>query len=206
MSQVAPRVERISPSLTLQINAEAAAMERGHEDIARLGAGEPDFDTPDFIKQAAHSAIDRGDTGYTPVTGKTELRSAVAAKFRRDNGLRFSPDQVMATCGAKQALYDVCQTLLRPGDEAVIPRPYWVTYPAQVQLAEARPVFVDTDPADGFRLDPDALADALGDSTRLVFLNSPNNPTGRVYAAEELGAIAEVLRGHPQVYVVSDDI
>jgi len=206
MSHYAPRVERIQPSLTLQINAEAAAMERGHEDVARLGAGEPDFDTPDAIKRAAHSAIDEGDTGYTAVCGTPALREAVRRKFQRDNGLDFTDEQVMVTCGAKQALYDICQTLLRPGDEAIIPRPYWVTYPAQVMMAEAEPVFVDTDEENGFRLSADELAGAIGERTRVVFVNSPNNPTGRVYSRDELGAVAEVLRQHPGVYVISDDI
>jgi len=205
----ADRVERIQPSLTLKINAEAAAIQadhRGGEAVARLGAGEPDFETPDNIKLAAHQAIDRGFTHYTAVDGYPGLKQAVVEKFRRDNDLTFANDQVLVTCGAKQALYDLCQTLLRPGDEAVIPRPYWVTYPAQVTLAEAQAVYLDLDAKDDYRPRPDRLDAALTDATRLVFLNSPNNPTGRIYDRDTLGAIAEVLRRYPRTFVVSDEI
>ena len=206
MTTYAQRVERIQPSLTLKINAEAAAMERGGEHVARLGAGEPDFDTPEPIKQAAHEAIDAGYTKYTAVAGFPELRQAVREKFRRDNALEFDDDQVVVTNGAKQALYDVCQTLLRPGDQAVIPRPYWITYPAQVHLAEAEPVFIDAPMEEHFSISPDRLDAALNERTRLLFINSPNNPSGRVYRRVELEAIAEVLRSYPDVYVISDDI
>ncbi len=207
MFEPAPRVQCVDPSLTLQINAEAVAMERCGEAVANLGMGEPDFDTPPFVKAAAHAAIDDGYTGYTAVDGYPALKRAVCAKLWRDNALRFEPEQVMITCGAKQALYDVCQTVLRPGDEAVIPCPYWVTYPAQVKLAEATPRFVAMERRDGrFTLDPAALEASLNASTRLVFLNSPHNPTGRVFDRDELGAVAEVLRGYPDVQIVSDDI
>ncbi|MBI1191435.1 MAG: aminotransferase class I/II-fold pyridoxal phosphate-dependent enzyme [Tepidisphaera sp.] len=202
----APRVERVRPSLTLQINAEAAAMERGHENVARLGAGEPDFDTPEHIRQAAHQAIEAGYTRYTAVDGYPDLRAAVREKFARDNDLQFADEEVMVTCGAKQALSDLAQVLLRSGDEAVIPRPYWVSYPAQVTLAEADPVFVDAPMDEDFTIAPERLDAALGERTRLLYLNSPNNPTGRVYRRAELEAIAEVLRRHPRVWVVSDDI
>ncbi|MGD8710560.1 MAG: pyridoxal phosphate-dependent aminotransferase [Ectothiorhodospiraceae bacterium] len=206
MADIAPRVNRIKPSLTLQINAEAAAMQRGGENVARLGAGEPDFDTPAPIRQAAHDAIDAGFTRYTAVAGDEALREAVAEKFRRDNDLVFDSGQILVTCGAKQALYDVSQTLLRPGDEAIIPRPYWVSYPAQVMLAEAEPVFVDLKPDEGFTLDAARLEAAMSERTRLLFLNSPHNPTGRILSRRELEDVAGVLRRHPEVYVVSDEI
>ncbi|MCC4309827.1 pyridoxal phosphate-dependent aminotransferase [Alcanivorax marinus] len=200
------RVESIQPSLTLKINAEAAALQQGGERVARLGAGEPDFDTPAPIKEAAHSAIDRGFTHYTAVDGTDDLKAAVREKFRRDNDLDFAQDQVMVTCGAKQALYDLCQTLLGPGDEAVVPRPYWVTYPAQVTLAGAQPVYWDLCAEDDYLPDPDRLASAFTHRTRVVFLNSPNNPTGRVYDEDRLRRLAEVFRRHPQVWVICDDI
>ncbi len=177
----ADRVERIQPSLTLKINAEAAAIQadrRGGDAVARLGAGEPDFETPDGVKRAAHQAIDRGFTHYTAVDGYDGLKQAVRKKFRRDNNLHFQDDQVLVTCGAKQALYDLCQTLLRPGDEAVVPRPYWVTYPAQVTLAEAQTVYLDLDAEDGYLPRAERLNAALTDATRLVFLNSPITPPG----------------------------
>lgn len=202
----AERVERIQPSLTLKINAEAAAMERGDESVARLGAGEPDFDTPDAIKRAAHSAIDEGYTGYTAVDGYPELKQAVRDKFKRDNNLDFNDDQVLVSCGAKQALFDLCQTLLQPGDEAVIPRPYWVTYPAQVMLAGADPVYLDAPAEERYTVTADRLRAAIHQRTRLVFLNTPNNPTGRIYSRRELGEIAEVLREYPRVNIVSDEI
>lgn len=206
MSRYAQRVERIQPSLTLKINAEAAAMERGGENVARLGAGEPDFDTPGSIKNAAHAAIDRGYTGYTAVTGYGGLRDAVREKFRRDNDLHFGDGEILVTCGAKQSLYDICQTLLRPGDQAILPRPCWVTYPAQVQLAEAEPVYLDTRMEEGFTIDPQRLDERINERTRLLFINSPNNPTGRVYTEDELNGIAAVLKRHPHVHVISDDI
>lgn len=202
----AERVERIQPSLTLKINAEAAAMERGDESVARLGAGEPDFDTPDHIKRAAHSAIDEGHTGYTEVDGYPELKEAVRDKFRRDNDLHFETEQILVSCGAKQALYDICQTLLQPGDEAVVPRPYWVTYPAQVMLAGADPVYLDAPAEENYRITPERLKAALHKDTRLLFLNTPNNPTGRIYSEEELNAIAEVLREYPRLWIISDEI
>ena len=200
------RVENIQPSLTLKINAEAAALQRGGERVARLGAGEPDFDTPAAIKEAAHSAIDRGFTHYTAVDGYPDLKAAVREKFRRDNDLVFGDDQVLVGCGAKQALFDLCQALLGPGDEAVVPRPYWVTYPAQVILAGAEPVYFDLDAEDGYLPDPDRLEASFTARTRLLFLNSPNNPTGRIYDEDRLRRLAAVIRRHPRLWVVSDEI
>lgn len=206
MSNYSQRIARVSPSMTLQINAEAAAMQEGGEDVARLGAGEPDFDTPEPIKDAARRAIDRGFTNYTAAAGTRSLKEAVCDKFQRENNLAFSPENIMVTCGAKQSLYNLCQTLLETGDEAVVPQPYWVSYPAQVTMAEAEPVFAQCDPDEGFTLRSRALEAAISERTRVVFLNSPNNPTGRIYDREELAAIGEVLRKHPDITIVCDEI
>ncbi|WP_101674307.1 pyridoxal phosphate-dependent aminotransferase [Alloalcanivorax mobilis] len=202
----AQRVERIQPSLTLKINAEAAALQNGDGSVARLGAGEPDFDTPEAIKRAAHRAIDEGYTHYTAVDGYPALKQAVRDKFRRDNDLAFDSDEILVSCGAKQALYNICQTLLQPGDEALVPRPYWVTYPAQVMLAGADPVYVDAPAEEGYTLTAERLQAAITARTRLVFLNSPNNPTGRVYRDSELADIADLLRQHSRLCIVSDEI
>ncbi|WP_148861326.1 pyridoxal phosphate-dependent aminotransferase [Marinobacter fonticola] len=206
MSDYAQRIARVSPSMTLQINAEAAAMQDGGEDVARLGAGEPDFDTPEPIKAAAKRAIDEGFTHYTAAAGTQSLKRAVCDKFRRENNLTYAPENIMVTCGAKQSLYNLCQTLLQPGDEAIVPQPYWVSYPAQVTMAEGEPVFVQCDPDEGFTLKPTALEAAISERTRLVFLNSPNNPTGRIYDRAELAAIGEVLRKYPGILIVCDEI
>lgn len=206
MSNYSQRIARVSPSMTLQINAEAAAMQEGGEDVARLGAGEPDFDTPEPIKDAARRAIDRGFTNYTAAAGTQSLKEAICDKFQRENDLVFSPENIMVTCGAKQSLYNLCQTLLETGDEAVVPQPYWVSYPAQVTMAEAEPVFAQCDPDEGFTLRSSALEAAISERTRVVFLNSPNNPTGRIYDREELAAIGDVLRKHPDITVVCDEI
>lgn len=206
MDDIAPRVERIGASLTLQMSAEAAAEQKAGADVVCLGAGEPDFDTPDHIKRAAKQAIDAGETGYTAPAGRDELKGAIRDKLKRENSLEFQADEIIVTCGAKQALYDLCQDLLQLGDEAIIPCPYWVSYPAMTKLAGADPVYVKTQMDNGFRIDPDCLDSAFNGSTRLVFLNSPNNPTGQVYTESELMALGEVLEAHPRTYVVTDDI
>lgn len=206
MIDFSPRVARVSASMTLKINAEAAALQAGGTNVARLGAGEPDFDTPENIKRAARQAIDDGFTHYTAIDGYTGLKEAVQAKFRRENRLDYGLENIMVTCGAKQGLYNICQTLIRPGDEAVIPQPYWVSYPAMVIMAEGEPVFARCPMEAGFRLTPGALDDAISNKTRLVFLNSPHNPTGRVYTADEFADIGEVLRRYPDLFIVCDEI
>jgi aspartate aminotransferase len=175
-------------------------------DVLSLSAGEPDFPTPDHVVAAAIDAIRRGDTRYTPVAGSTRLRSAVAAKFRRENGLDTSEDQVLVSSGAKQSCYNACQALLGPGNEAIVIAPYWVSYPDMIRLAGAEAVIVSTTPENGFRLSPQQLDAAITPRTRLLFLNSPCNPTGAVHDAEDWRGLGEVLARHPRIHVLADDI
>ncbi len=171
-----------------------------------MGAGEPDFDTPQFIKDAAIAAIGAGETKYTPVDGTTALKDAIRDKFSRDNGLEYSREQVLVSCGGKQSLFNLCIALLGPGDEAIIPAPYWVSYPDMVLLAGAEPVIVDTGIEQDFKIMPSQLQEAITERTRLLFLNSPSNPTGASYSRTELAALGEVLSDHSQVVIASDDI
>ncbi len=200
------RVGRIQPSPTLAITARAAALRAAGQDVIGLGAGEPDFDTPDHIKEAAIAAIRDGQTKYTPVDGTPALKQAVIDKFARDNDLSYVPDQILVSCGGKQSFFNLAQAVLDPGDEVVIPAPYWVSYPDMVRLAGGEPVIVPTDAAQRFKLAPDQLAQALGPRTRLVVINSPSNPTGMAYDRDELAALGEVLRAHPRVLVATDDM
>ncbi len=204
--ELSQRVQRIKPSPTLAITAKAAQLRSEGKDIIGLGAGEPDFDTPAHIRQAAVEAIDQGHTRYTPVAGILELRQAVCEKFRRDNGQDYDPEQVLVSVGAKQGLYNLTQALLSPGDEAIIPSPYWVSYPDMVLLADGDPVIVRCGIDQGFKMTPRELEAAITPKTRLLFLNSPSNPTGAVYTEAELRALGEVLRQHPRIVVASDDI
>ena len=203
---VSNRLARVQPSATGAVLARATELIREGRSIIRLGAGEPDFETPEFIKTAAIDAIERGETRYTPVGGSAELKAAVIAKYRRDNGLDFTPQQIIVTSGAKQSLFNLCLAALGPGDEAIVPAPYWVSYPEMVRMADATPVILETGMANGFRMSPEALRDALTPRTRLVFINSPSNPTGAAYSPEELQALGEVLEAWPDVLIVSDDI
>jgi aspartate aminotransferase len=200
------RVQRIKPSPTLAVTARAAAMKAAGQDVIGLGAGEPDFDTPDHIKEAAKRALDRGFTKYTAVDGIPSLKQAVIRKFARDNGLTYAPDQVVVSVGGKQAFYNLAQALLDPGDEVVIPAPYWVSYPDMVLLADGTPVIVEAGVEQGFKIRPEQLDRAIGHRTRMVVINSPSNPTGVCYSRAELAALGEVLRGHPQVLVATDDM
>ncbi len=203
---LSPRVRQLKPSPTLAVTARAKALKAEGRDIIGLGAGEPDFDTPDHIKEAAIAAIRAGQTKYTAVDGTPELKAAVVEKFARENDLHFEPDQILVSCGGKHSFYNLCQALLGPGDEAVIPAPYWVSYPPMVELAGARPVIVQAPQSQGFKITPEQLEAALTERTRLFVLNSPSNPTGAVYDEGELRALGEVLARHPQVIVASDDI
>jgi len=200
------RVRELQPSATVNITRRAIELRDGGRDVIALSAGEPDFDTPEHIKQAAIDAIRAGDTKYTAVDGTARLKRAIAAKFRAENGLSFEADQIVVTSGAKQACFNTCQALLDDADEALIPAPYWVSYPDMVRLAGARPVIVQTRPADDFVLRPENVAAAITARTRLLILNSPNNPTGAVYPSEVLSKLADILRERPQVAVLSDDI
>jgi len=204
--ELSPRVRNLKPSPTLALTARAKALRDAGQDIIGLGAGEPDFDTPEHIKAAAIAAIEGGQTKYTPVDGTPELKAAVREKFLRENGLDYALDQILVSCGGKHSFYNLCQALLAPGDEVVVPAPYWVSYPPMVELAGARPVIVPARQDNGFKLTPEELEAAITPATRLFVLNSPSNPTGAVYGEEELRALGEVLRRHPQVLVASDDI
>ena len=203
---IAPRLGRIKPSPTLAVTQKAAELKAQGRDIISLGAGEPDFDTPQPIKDAAKAAIDRGETKYTAVDGTPALKDAIIAKFKRENGLTFTRDQITVGTGGKQVLYNAIMATVGAGDEVIIPAPYWVSYPDMVNLAEGTPVFVDTDAANGFKLSPGVLARAITPHTKWLILNSPSNPCGGAYTAAELKALADVLLQHPQVYVLTDDI
>ena len=200
------RVQRIKPSPTLAVTALAAQLRAEGRDVIGLGAGEPDFDTPEHIKQAAIEAIHAGMTKYTPVDGTPQLKQAVIDKFRRDNGLEYAPDQILVSCGGKQSFYNLCQALLNPGDEVVIPAPYWVSYPDMVLLAEGKPVIVSAGQDQHFKLRQEQLERALTDRSKLFVLNSPSNPTGVAYTREELAQLGEVLRRFPHVLVATDDM
>ena len=203
---LADRVSRIKPSATLAITARANQIRAEGRDILSLAAGEPDFDTPGHVKEAAIAAIREGKTKYTAVAGTPSLKDAVISKFRNDNGLEYSSNEVMISCGAKQVIYNLCQALLNDGDEVIIPAPYWVSYPDIVLLAGGRPVIVTGRSENQNKITAEDLERSISDRTRLLVLNSPSNPTGIAYTRDELGALGGVLERHPQVFVISDDI
>ncbi len=200
------RVQSVKPSATLAITARAKELKAQGKDIIGLGAGEPDFDTPEHIKQAAIEAIQAGFTKYTAVDGTPSLKQAIIAKFERDNGLRYQPDQILVSCGGKQSFFNLAQAYLNPGDEVIIPAPYWVSYPDMVLLADGKPVIIQAGLEQGFKITPEQLQIAITDKTRLVVLNSPSNPTGVAYTKAELAALGEVLRRHPNILIASDDM
>ncbi|MGI9331152.1 MAG: aminotransferase class I/II-fold pyridoxal phosphate-dependent enzyme, partial [Gammaproteobacteria bacterium] len=203
---VSQRVQRVKPSPTMAVTALAAELRAQGRDIIGLGAGEPDFDTPAHIKAAGVAAIEAGLTKYTAVDGTVELREAIADKFRRDNGLSYAKDQILVSSGAKQSCYNVCIAVLNQGDEAIVPAPYWVSYPDMIKLAEAEPVIIPASISDGFKITPKALEAAITEKTRLMFLNSPSNPTGAAYTAAELQALGDVLSRHPNIVIAADDM
>jgi len=196
----------VRPSPTGAVLSLAAELRAAGRDILSLGAGEPDFDTPDHIKAAAVSAIDAGYTKYTPIDGSAELKAAICRKFERENQLTFSSSQVLVTCGAKQALFNLCLALLGPGDEAIVPAPYWVSYPDMVRLADAEPVFIPAGIEQDFKITAAQLEAAITPRSRLLILNSPSNPTGASYSRGELQALGAVLARHPQIVIAADDI
>ncbi len=204
--ELAQRLQRIRPSATVSITARAQRLREQGRDIIVLSVGEPDFATPEHIKAAASQALARNDTKYTPVDGARALKDAIVAKLERDNRLAYSPEQVLVSTGAKQSCYNACLALLDPGDEAIVPAPYWVSYPDMVRLAEGEPVIVATTAEQGFKMTAEQLARAITPRTRLLILNSPCNPTGAVYSAAEWRALGEVLRDYPRVVVLSDEI
>ena len=199
-------IKRIQPSATLAVTAKAAELKRQGRDIIGLGAGEPDFDTPDFVKAAAIEAIHRGETKYTNVDGTPALKEAVRAKFKRDNGLEYALDQVTVNVGGKQTIFNALVATIGPGDEVVIPAPYWVSYPDIVSFTGAKPVFVEAGIDAGFKITAEQLDAAVTPRTRWVILNSPSNPTGSAYTADELKALGAVIERHPHVWVLSDDM
>ena len=206
MSLTAERLDRVSPSKTIAISTKARALKAAGRDVISLSAGEPDFDTPDNIKQAAIRAIQAGETKYTDVAGTLALRRAVAAKFMRDSNLEYTPDEIMVSTGGKQIIYNAMVATLNAGDEVVIPSPCWVSYPDIVALADGTPVIVPCGQNNGFKLLPEDLEAAITPRTKWFMLNSPSNPTGAAYTAAELRALADVLLRHPHVWVLTDDI
>jgi len=200
------RVQQIKPSPTLAVAAKAGQLKAEGRDIIGLGTGEPDFDTPEHIKQAAVEAIGQGFTKYTPVDGIVELKAAIIDKFSRDNGLHYEPSQILVSSGGKQSIFNLAQAMLEAGDEVIIPAPYWVSYPDIVLLAGAKPVIIDTSIEQDFKITAEQLEQTINEKTRLVFLNSPSNPSGKAYSAEELRALADVLLAHPHVMVATDDM
>jgi len=204
--QLSDRVNSIKPSPTLAVTAKAAELKAAGHDIIGLGAGEPDFATPQHIKEAAKKAIDEGFTHYTAVDGIPELKQAIIAKLSRDNKLTYKPEQILVSCGAKHSIFNLMQALLNPGDEVVIPAPFWVSYPDMAVLAGAKPVAVYAGIEQGFKITPAQLDAAITPKTKLLILCSPSNPTGVAYTDAELAALGVVLRKHPQVLIMSDDI
>lgn len=206
MLQLSAALARIRPSPTVAITGRALELKAAGRDIIALSAGEPDFDTPEHIRAAGMAAISEGRTRYTPVDGIPELKRAIVAKFARENGLAYGVDQITVGTGGKQVIFNALLATLDPGDEVLIPAPYWVSYPDIVRLAGATPVILPTTVENGFRLTPGALAGAITERTKWLILNSPGNPTGAAYARDEIAALAQVLLAHPQVLVMADDI
>lgn len=202
------RINRIQPSPTLAVSAKAKAMRAAGEDVLSFDVGEPDFDTPQHIKDAAITALLGGDTKYTPATGTPKFREAICRKLERENGLQYTPDQIVVSSGGKHSLYNIFQSILNPGDEVIIPAPYWVSYPDQVLLADGVPVILPTTDKEGFKISAEQLREALQSHSRVkaFVLNSPSNPTGAVYTPEQLKEIAQVLDEHPDVLVITDEI
>jgi aspartate aminotransferase len=203
---LANRVQRVKPSPTLAVTARVAELRAAGKDIIGLGAGEPDFDTPDHIKAAAIKAINEGFTRYTAVDGTPALKRAIIAKFKRDNGLDYDLDQILVSCGGKQSFFNLCQALLNPGDEVIIPAPYWVSYPDMVRLADGEPVIIRAGFDTRFKITPEQLEAAITAKTRIVVINSPSNPTGVAYTRDELAALGEILKKCPQVLIATDDM
>lgn len=200
------RVQAIKPSPTLAVTARAAKLKAEGKDIIGLGAGEPDFDTPQHIKDAAIVAINKGFTKYTPVGGTASLKAAIIAKFKRDNGLDYTAKQILVSCGGKQSFFNLALATINPGDEVIIPAPYWVSYPDIVLIAEGKPVIVQAGIEQGFKMTPAQLAAAITPKTRMVVINSPSNPSGAVYSLEDLKGLGEVLRQHPDILIATDDM
>jgi len=200
------RVQKIKPSATLAVSDKAKQLKAQGVQIVSMGSGEPDFDTPSNIQKAATQAIEAGETRYTAVDGTPQLKKAICEKFKRENGLDYSDNEVMVSSGGKQVFYNLCQTILNNGDEVIIPTPYWVSYPDIVLLADATPVFIEAELEQEFKITPEQLESSINANTKLLVLNSPSNPTGAVYTKSEIESLGAVLERHPHVNVISDDI
>ena len=205
MLSLSQRSENVAPSSTLAITAKINSMQAEGIDIVKFAAGEPDFDTPEYIKDATIESLRNGFTKYTPVTGITELREAIAEKFKRDNNLVYSPSQIIVSCGAKHSIYNILQAICNPGDEIVFAAPYWVSYPEMVKLADAKPIVVETTADQNFCMKPEQIESVLSDRTKAIIISSPSNPTGTVYDAATLAQIGELALKH-KFYVISDEI
>ena len=206
MHQVSDRMNRVLPSATSAVLNLAAKLREQGRDIISLGAGEPDFDTPDHIKKSAINGINSGQTKYTAIDGTASLKKAIQKKFKKDNNLDYDHDEIIVSSGAKQTLFNLCMGLLGDSDEAIIPSPYWVSYPDMVRIADAKPVFIDTGIENDFKISAEQLDNAISKKTKLLFLNSPSNPTGSCYSKNDLLKLAEVLLRNPDIYIASDDI
>ena len=204
--ELSTRVQAIKPSPTLAVTARAAKLKAEGKDIIGLGAGEPDFDTPQHIKDAAIAAINKGFTKYTAVGGTPSLKQAVIAKFKRDNGLDYTAKQILVSCGGKQSFFNLALAVINPGDEVIVPAPYWVSYPDIVIIAEGKPVIVQAGIEQGFKMTPAQLEAAITPKTKMVVINSPSNPSGAVYSLAELEALGAVLRKHPNILIATDDM
>ena len=206
MTRISHRVDQIKPSATIVVSMKAMELKAQGKDIVSLGFGEPDFDTPEHIKEAAIQAIRDGQTKYTAVDGTPELKQAIIDKFRRDNELEYEADQVLASNGAKQSLYNLLVAILNPDHEVIVPAPYWVSYPDMVKLADAQPAILIGSPEHDYKITARELQNTLNENTRLLILNSPSNPTGKVYSEDEYRELGDVLIEHPKVFIASDDI
>ncbi len=203
--KVSERARAVPPSATIAVTSRAKELKAQGVDVVSFGAGEPDFDTPDYIKDAAIKALKAGRTKYTATPGIIELRTAIADKLQKENGLKYTPDQIIANIGAKHSVYEAMQAVLDPGDEVILPTPYWVTYPEAIKLAGATPKIVQTNRANGYKITPQQLKEAITEKSAMLLINSPNNPGGFTYTPEELADLAKVIEG-TQVYVLSDEI
>ena len=206
MAFLAARLDRIKPSATLVVTAKAAELKAAGRDIIGLGAGEPDFDTPEHIKEASYKAIAEGQTKYTAVDGTPSMKDAICEKFKRENGLEYARDQITVSNGGKHVIFNALMATLDPGDEVVMPAPYWVSYPDMVRLAEGTPVIIDCPQEAGFKLRPEQLEAAITPNTKWLIMNSPSNPTGAAYTEDELKALGAVLVRNPHIWVLTDDI
>jgi aspartate aminotransferase len=204
--ELSKRVQTIKPSPTLAVTARAAKLKSEGKDIIGLGAGEPDFDTPQHIKDAAINAINKGLTKYTPVGGTPSLKNAIIAKFKRDNNFDFTAKQILVSCGGKQSFFNLALAVINPGDEVIIPSPYWVSYPDIILIAEGKPVTIDAGIDQNFKITAEQLEKAITSKTRMFVINSPSNPSGSVYTLDELKALGEVLRKHPRIIIATDDM